>query len=508
MSRFLKNVRGNSKTGSPTPLSRGLKVSERLTNSPVSTLAENESLFRVKSNRWESKPHFYHVATESDFSRSRHSPLASTLAKPEIMVESTASMFASEGKLIIPTPDQYDLQTLDIRDSNGHVLVENKDFKIFRSIDRSAYYLDFSDNTKGALKVQSGFSLAVNSKPHLASRIGDLERLEKINQQLEEAGFSEIARANKVKIEMARLKKRPITIAQIAENFEKKSRYTYLPERSPKMGQSGGTNPFEKFAHFLDDSGTLCAQCNTSNALFSEFFSKYYAADDAVSVRSVGGFVREGSDLKIKNLHARTDFYVESKFAAHYDVTPRTVSASDNHKLPDHLKTLKEAKPTDLELEAAKVERYLTRLKELRKSVVQAFQDSRKIRIDKNEPLARAMKAANTLEEWIENEALNDADFELVQRLDSVAKETAQELNRITDLERTYRLKNPYASNQLSRYQGDSNLENLQELLKHLEKSKEAFTDEGLEHFQSKKSFTQLDHKCGLPLLRTIVNGD
>ena len=420
-----------------------LKLSKELQN----TAKELETTRAFEVYIDSKKSEFFSLAQLEDLADSAPVTLPSQRVG-STRVQSIAELTPTDGAIFIPTPDEHNLTSIKVVNSNGKLLVAEKDYHLVKVNSRNAYAAKLTDPTKDAsVLIDATFSRHAQNKILIDPVLEDLAKIRNLSLKLKEAGFKPVANAIDLLVESSKVSRQPIHVSNLERLMAQKSIYTYQPAQGLiSSGDEIAKNSFLKYSRFINHEGVLCAQCDTGNAIFTEFMNEYQQGKDGMHFRSAGGFqsfVPESDGgpriLALDQLHARTELSQNDALIGQFDATPKNLN--ELAKIEPIVESAVEVKPlarSGLSEERAmsKAKAFITKLEQNKKNMVEAFAPKPGIKFRPNEPASRATRLARNVRDWatgsltIDSKVPTDA-VEAFQYFEDEAKSISADLKKL-----------------------------------------------------------------------------
>lgn len=187
---------------------------------------------------------------------------------PDFSVVTNLVHYARDGRVVIAAPDDSRLTGLVVRNKKRQVLVEGRDYKVYRLRTNHLLWIEFSSDPGGVGYKADYQQLA--SRPQVDRAMTQLSssRLNGVNQLVGKIGMKPMARA------LDNMLYRAPDIEQLTQTFAQSATYTY----DSKMWWVRGPrdNPFRPFTKFMNEEGDLNYQCSGSNAMFATYLNTYF----------------------------------------------------------------------------------------------------------------------------------------------------------------------------------------------------------------------------------------
>jgi hypothetical protein len=237
--------------------------------------------------------------------------IASLPGKSSLSVSTAQPFQPRAGLVVIPTPADHSLTSLELTDAGGNKLEAGRDFKVLKGKDGYALQMQASDSL---YRFRAGFKpVAAGNPPEFPSF--DKARLARIRDDLARAKLNALAGGLD-----DLLKKEKVSIRDLEALFKNGSLYSYNSEPNIPANVKAASGPFADYARFVDAEGRACFQCDGSNSLFKQVLEEYFGGK--AKVRNVAGFVAPYRNLREDRLHLITKVEVEGFAPLTLDATP------------------------------------------------------------------------------------------------------------------------------------------------------------------------------------------
>ena len=252
---------------------------------------------------------------------------------PNMTVEQSDARLDSARRVAIPTQDRARLRTVQVRDQNGQLLQQGRDYSVLYDPRDGGYVLQVSEARRSGepFRIESTFQ----AQPRQISRRQaqpielDRVRVEALTHELEADGFT--ALSSRLHARLLEEPERPLTDDEVERIFRESATYTY----DTQFGESreAGEGRFSRFRGYLDTEGRVCAQCDGANGLFRVFLEGALNGDAEIEVRNRTVLVMNADEREVafppERVHADTAISDRGGLRRRLDVTPRSENMTD-----------------------------------------------------------------------------------------------------------------------------------------------------------------------------------
>lgn len=249
---------------------------------------------------------------------------------PTIRLDTLHNYLVENNLITLPTPENHSLSHIIIRNANGDILQEGTDYRLRTLPDRSTYYAEILNPNVHEVSYSASFRrgtvmLDAAFNPEILYNLNH-ERLLNLARDLERSGIQAIA--DSIRSFVRQRQGEAISVIDITNIFRGNSLYSYDPEQAiiPEEFRSGR---FADYSRFLNADGRICAQCDTTNSLYTEFLTAYFEDNPDVTIRTRRVIVvNDFGQLTSANLHRESEFYIRGTPVLVQDATPPLGSSS------------------------------------------------------------------------------------------------------------------------------------------------------------------------------------
>lgn len=264
-----------------------------------------------------SLPKFFIMPEENHLAGAE--PIALDIGTPKVAVQSATAKYPTPNYMVpVPSFTGAKIVGLKLKTQRNRELVLGEDFDLLKA-NTGALVAKLRRPTFEKISVFANFAEAAPGHRELPEKLANLDKsqLEVETKVLREAGFTKLADRLD-----ALIKKSPkVSLADVEIEFKKAARYSYLPSSGHYLATS--EKPYARLSLFLNSRGMMCAQCDGTNELFTEFAGRLFRGDSSVTVIRVGGYARSPNDnyLFANRLHANSHVRFDGETYL-FDVTP------------------------------------------------------------------------------------------------------------------------------------------------------------------------------------------
>ena len=185
----------------------------------------------------------------------------------DLKVSANITFQTIDKRISIISPEGFDVRSIEITNSSGHVLVPSKDYDVYEILENGLFYARMNGNYRNLSYV---VIYERDEKEPIGSELLQLNKsflLQEV-KQLKAAGMTQLSTALTNLI----ASKQKVSVMDIEAVFKFYSTYSYVPEVAMNTEVS---EPYQYFTRFLHN-GQLLYQCTGSNHLFVTFFNQYF----------------------------------------------------------------------------------------------------------------------------------------------------------------------------------------------------------------------------------------